>query len=175
MGALLIPIAAGARGALVRSLEETRDGVREARPRLGEVEQRQAGAELERIERAEHLFGGAAAGPGQDGVGASAQAAAKQRMVEKGAGFAERGNTIVLSGGTLAEAGQLGENEPHPVALLCAGAELGERGGEGAVLGVDEALEIEGIHAGIMDRKAAGGKGRWRLAGGRQQPGKHVE
>jgi hypothetical protein len=26
-----------------------------------------------------------------------------------------------------------------------------------------------------MDRKAAGGKGRWRLAGGRQQPGKHVE
>jgi hypothetical protein len=26
-----------------------------------------------------------------------------------------------------------------------------------------------------MDRKAAGGKGRWRLASGRQQPGKHVE
>ena len=96
-------------------------------------------------------------------------------MLEIGAGLLQRCDGIELRGGAAAETGELRENEPHPVALLRACAELGESGLEAALLGVDEALKIVGIgHAGIM-RRRGGGKSSPRLLMRRQQPRQNIE
>ena len=67
--------------------------------------------------------------------------------------FVESGDAIEYRGGAAAEAGELGKDEPHPVALLRSGAQFGQDIGEDALLCVDKALQIVRIgsgHAGIM-------------------------
>jgi len=63
------------------------------------------------------------------------------------------------------------------VALLESGAELGERGSDYAVLGVNEPLQIMGVgfHAAIMAIPPAAGKSGSRLLVRREQPREYVE
>lgn len=91
-----------------------------------------------------------AASPNQDRFDAFAQPRSEDQVIEIGLRFVERRDAEQLRGGTASEAGELRKDEPHPVALLGAGAELGKDGFIDAVLGVDEALEIVRIHARIM-------------------------
>ena len=80
-------------------------------------------------------------------------------MSEIGARLIERDDAKVLSGRTSAEAAELREDEPHPVALLRSGAKLTKRGFVHAVLGGNETLEVERIgHAGIMALGSPAGK-----------------
>ena len=115
------------------------------------VKERQAGAQLHRIDGAEDLIWRALPGPGEQRLDALAESMAEDWVLEISASLIERGDAVILSGGTVAEAGELRENKPHPVALLAPGMELGERRFEDAGLDIDEALEIVVIgHAGIM-------------------------
>jgi hypothetical protein len=69
-------------------------------------------------------------------------------MREVGFGFCAAGDGEVPGHGARAKAGNLREDEPHPVSALAAGAKLGEHLREDAGLGVHEALQVEGVGCG---------------------------
>src|SRR6476469_2296892 len=99
-------------------------------------------------------------------------------MPQKSARFFDRGDAVEFRGRAAAERGQLRKDEPHPVAPLLAGAKFSEGNLDYALLGVDEALTIEGLesaHQAIMALAEAVGKSGWRLSRRRQQPGQNVE
>lgn len=79
-------------------------------------------------------------------------------MLEISPRLVQRGYAIMFGGGAAAESGKLRKDEPHPVALLMSGAELGNRRVEHAILGVHEALQIVTVLAqaeqGAADRAA---------------------
>ena len=66
-------------------------------------------------------------------------------MREIGGGFINRLDREALRGAAVPEAGDLREDEPHPMALLVAGAELAANIGVNRFLRIDEALEIKGV------------------------------
>ncbi len=110
----------------------------------GGLEEGHARAQLLRVDGAEHDH---RVGVGQVGEGSCAldEPGAEHRVGEVGAGLGEPGDGIPAGGLAVAETGDLGQDEPHPVAALAAGAQLGEGGGIRALLGPDEALEVVGI------------------------------
>lgn len=65
-------------------------------------------------------------------------------MLELGAGLVDGGDPIELHSGRMAEPAQLGEDEPHPVALLVACIQLRQGNVEDWFLCRDEALQILG-------------------------------
>src|SRR5438552_9568859 len=97
-------------------------------------------------------------------------------MLEIGARLLERGDAIILSGRAEPEACELREDEPHPVALLGSGLELGEGGVDDALLGIEKTLEIVGIaHTAFMAFGAPAEKSRPRLLVRREKPRQHIE
>ena len=99
-------------------------------------------------------------------------------MLEVGARFIDPRDGIKSCGGAAAEASELRENEPHPVALLRSGAELSQDDFEDAMLRVDEALKVVRIgrgHADVMRFARTAWKGSWRLLARRQQPRQEIE
>ena len=66
-------------------------------------------------------------------------------MGEERSSLALGADGIKLSGGTSSKAGNLREYEPHPVALLPACPKFRQRYLERDLLGIDEALKLEGI------------------------------
>src|SRR5262245_61698644 len=73
------------------------------------------------------------------------QSCTENRMGEIGARLSERGDRISLRHGTLAKAGELREDVPHPVRTFAAAPDLCERTFVIALLGTNEALGIERI------------------------------
>ena len=63
-------------------------------------------------------------------------------MRQIGACFVQGPNRIMARHGAVAEPGDLGEDEPHPVTMLRATVELGQSGVIAAGLSGDEAVEI---------------------------------
>src|SRR5674536_49830 len=83
-------------------------------------------------------------------VSARAHATSSEdRVREVGPRLGQAGDGVALGRRAVAKAGNLWEHEPHPVAALAAGQQFGQRGvvGTGGVLRVDEALEVEPVHA----------------------------
>ena len=81
---------------------------------------------------------------------AFAQARPEHRVRQIGGGLGARGDGVALRAVARAEAGDLREDEPHPVAALLAGGELGAHLLVDQILRVDEALQIERI--GVVGR-----------------------
>jgi hypothetical protein len=97
-------------------------------------------------------------------------------MSKIGAGFAQRGNAVMLRRWTQPQSPKLGKDEPHPVALLRSSVEFGKGSLIEASLGIDEALEIIGIgHAGIMGPGSPAEKSGSRLLVRREQPCQDIE
>jgi len=112
----------------------------------GAGEQGHRGAELERVDLAEDLLGGAAGQAGEDG-GAFGQPRAENRVGQVGPGLGQRADRVQPGRRAVAQAGDLREDEPHPVAGLAAGPQLGGGAVVGAagVLGGHEPLQIVGV------------------------------
>jgi hypothetical protein len=70
---------------------------------------------------------------------------AQQGMGEIGPRLVHRADRISLRRRAVPEAGSLREYEPHPVAPLVAGLQLGECGGVDGLLRDDEALQVKAI------------------------------
>ena len=97
-------------------------------------------------------------------------------MLQIGAGLADRGDSVTLRGGAAPKLPQLREDEPHPVAPFRSRLQIGERGLDHAILGVDEPLEIVRVaHAGIMGLAPAAEKSGSRLLMRREQPRQNVK
>src|SRR5919199_5837088 len=69
-------------------------------------------------------------------------------MVQVGSCFLQRGNAKLLRHVARAQALELGEDKPHPVAPLAALPQLGANALIDGILGDHEALEVEGISRG---------------------------
>src|SRR3954454_631828 len=94
-------------------------------------------------------------------------------MLDIGMRLIDSRDGIQKRGGAAAEASELRENEPHPVALLRSGAELSQGDFEDAMLGIDEALKVVRIgsgHAGVMRFARLARKGSWRYWLGASSP-----
>src|SRR5690606_19803747 len=118
--ALTDPAEKGQRPCIWFSIEEDREAsgewivtVRHA------VEQGHGGAQLHRVDPAENRLG-ARAGMGEHGLGAFAEPRAERGVGEIGASLLQRGDRVEARRRAHAEAGDLREDEPHPVALLAA-------------------------------------------------------
>ena len=112
-------------------------------PGRGVQEQGDGRAELHRVDLAEDLLRGTAGDPGQDGGGLD-QAGAEDGMGQVGPGLGQRGDRVGLGRRAVPQAGDLREDEPHPVAGLAAAPQL-SRGpivGPARVLGRNESLEV---------------------------------
>mgnify|MGYP003137320894 CR=1 FL=1 len=79
-------------------------------------------------------------GVGQHGACAFNKARAEGLVREIGAGFVKGAKRIALAHGAHAEPGDLGEDEPHPMGTLLAGAEFGEGGVVDGGLGGEEVV-----------------------------------
>jgi transcriptional regulator with XRE-family HTH domain len=109
----------------------------------GVQEQRHRGAQLERVDLAEDLLRGTARQPGQDG-GTFDQPRTQNRVRQVGPGLLQAGDGVRLGRRAVPQAGDLREDEPHPVAGLAAVPQLG-RGppvGAAGLLGRHEPLQI---------------------------------
>ena len=112
------------------------------------MEQGHRRAQLQGIDAAHDRLGTRRVG-GQDRRGAGPQALAQDRVRQVGPSLVERPDGVALGHPAQAEAGQLREHEPHPVAGFAPRGQLGQ----GAVvdpipLGVEEALQV-GSHHGV--------------------------
>lgn len=115
---------------------------------LGEEGHRRV--ELEVVGRVEDFMSGTAF-DGQDEASAFAQAFAEDAMAEVGDGFLAGGDGELAGCGAAAEAGDLREDEPHPVGAFAAGPKFFEDVGVDGVLSLEEAVEVVGIrrHVGL--------------------------
>src|ERR1017187_5907442 len=105
------------------------------------AEERDRRAELEIVRVAEDVADGAV-GALVYKVRTLAQARTERGMRKVGFGLRAAGDGEVLRHVAGAEAGNLREDEPHPVAALASCAKLDEHLREDAGLGIDEALEV---------------------------------
>ena len=100
----------------------------------------------------------------EDRAGAQGEAFTQDRVGEEGGRLRERADGVEHRRPRRAEPAHLGENEPHPVGPLAAGAQLGENGGEHRLLRAHEAGEVERVmarHAGapiITGRPGSSGR-----------------
>jgi len=94
--------------------------------RRGGREQRHGGTELHRIHGAEDLLGTLALDAGDD-PGAFGQPGTEHRVPEVGPGLSQRGDRELPRRRAAAQALDLREDEPHPVAHLPARAQFGDR------------------------------------------------
>lgn len=108
------------------------------------LEKGQAGAQLQVVGRAEDGVG-VVTGQGVDGLHRLHQARAQHGVGQIGSRLGQVGDGVELSGGAAAQAGDLWEDEPHPVASLLASPQFGQRRAVGAGLGVDKAGEGAGV------------------------------
>src|SRR5437660_7655312 len=74
----------------------------------------------------------------------------QQRMGQIGARFIDGADAVKPCRRGMSEAGDLGKDEPHPVAPLPTGPQFGEHGLEDRRLRRHEALEIEAIFRGHL-------------------------
>ena len=107
----------------------------------GTCEQRHARAELQVVRIAEDRLDGAAFDAVHQ-LRTRAQPLTEERMRQVGARLSERFDGIALRHGARPKAAQLREDEPHPVALLVPGGELGAYLAEHRILCCDEAAEV---------------------------------
>lgn len=84
----------------------------------------------------------------EEGGGAFDEAGAEGGVGEVGLGFFLGLDGEVLGGGGVAKAGELGEDEPHPVGGFSAGAQFGEGLVVDGLLGGEEAGEVVGVLCG---------------------------
>jgi hypothetical protein len=110
----------------------------------GVGEEGHGGVELEVVGGAEDLADGE--GPGEEEeLCALGEPGAEDGVGEVGGGFGERGDGVGAGGGARAEALDLREDEPDPVAGLALPAELAEDFGVDGGLGGEEAVEVVGV------------------------------
>jgi hypothetical protein len=98
--------------------------------------------ELDRVHGAENGFRGPVA-PVEHGRRALAQPRPEHRFGEIGARFRQRSDGVAPRHVAPPESGDLRKDEPHPVALLAAPPQLGERLLIDGCLGRHEAIEAE--------------------------------
>ncbi|MNP04110.1 hypothetical protein D3C76_960160 [compost metagenome] len=70
-------------------------------------------------------------------------------MGQIGQGLLAVRNGVAAGHLAVAQAFKLGKDEPHPVAVLMAGAQLGNGAFEGRFLGIDETLQVVGVMHGV--------------------------
>ena len=121
---------------------ERREGLRERRWIVGAgFEQRHRAPELTRVNRAQNALGAPGSGPAKHRLGARHEPWTEHRVAAVCLCLVATADRVELRGRTAAKARDLREYEPHPVAALLAGAQLGERGGVDVRLRLDEPLE----------------------------------
>src|ERR1700722_906643 len=99
-----------------------------------------------------------------DELGAGAESVPQHRMIEIGHGFVERANRVFLRRRALAESFDLWKYEPHPMAFLAAREQFALNPVVDASLGVEEALEMEGIIGWIHCRTTLGAAAvQWQI------------
>ena len=104
-------------------------------------EERDGGVELEIVREAEDAVDGALR-VGENEGGGFAQAGAQDGVFEEGDGLREVRDGVTLGGWAGAQALNLREDEPHPVAAFLAEGKLRVGLGVGGVLGLEEAVEL---------------------------------
>jgi hypothetical protein len=109
----------------------------------GKPEQRHGRVQLPRVDAAKNLHRGPAL-QGSHCGGHLSQAGPKNVVPDEGPGLVHGGNGISAGGFAVAQACELGENEPHPVAPLHARPQLrqGVPIGPAGILGDHEAFKI---------------------------------
>src|ERR1043165_1757909 len=118
----------------------------------GARDERQRGAELQRVDLTEDLLGGSGA-VGVHQRHAFAKTPAEDRVGQKSGGFVEGFDAVELGRAAETQAAELREEVPHPVADLATALELAEDLGELRRLGGEEAVEVEGgRHGGFQMR-----------------------
>jgi hypothetical protein len=111
---------------------------------VGAGKKGEAGAELEVVRGAEDLIDGFLLDL-EDEEGALFEARTEDGVLQVGLGFIERTDSVEERVRALAEAFDLGEDEPDPVAAFLAGAEFSEDLRVDGGLGAEETAEIEGV------------------------------
>ncbi len=115
-------------------------------------EQRHAGVELEIVQASRNLMHGAMFDC-RSSVARSRAVSGPSRMLQIGDRFSARADGVTLRHRAVAEAGDLREDEPHPVAALGAGTELRKYPWKRRGLSVDKSLQIVWI---VHDRCSVG-------------------
>lgn len=129
----------GTAGAAVKPVEKGREGGAGGGVAGGGLEERGAGAQLERVHGAHDVLGRGAA-MGEDGLCRLDQPGAQNGVGEIGAGLGQIAQAVVDGARAAAKAGQLREDPPDPMAALAPRPQFRKGGGVVTGLGGVEAV-----------------------------------